>query len=106
MTEGIMHVPQPAAALAAAVAAIPRGADTKGAWQLGALNVITTLTGSALLALALAAGRIGADEAWAAAHVDEDWNTEFWGRDELALQRRAYRLAEMAAAAAVLDALR
>ncbi len=76
------------------------------AWRLGALNVVTTLTGSALLALALAAGRLTADEAWAAAHVDEDWNMEFWGRDELALQRRAYRFAEMAAAAGVLGALR
>ena len=44
------------------------------AWRLGALSVVTTLTGSALLALALAAGRLTADEAWAAAHVDEDWN--------------------------------
>ena len=63
---------------------------------------VTTLTGSALLALALAQGRITADEAWAAAHVDEDWNMEQWGRDELALQRRAYRYAEMQAAATVL----
>jgi chaperone required for assembly of F1-ATPase len=106
LVEGIMHAPQPAAALAAAVAAIPRGAAVEDAWRLGALNVITTLTGSALLALALAAGRLGADEAWTAAHVDEDWNMQFWGRDELALQRRAYRLAEMKAAANVLDALR
>ena len=31
---------------------------------------------------------------------------EFWGRDELALQRRAYRFAEMQAAAKVLSLLR
>jgi chaperone required for assembly of F1-ATPase len=104
--EGIIHAVQPAAALAAASAAIPDGADAKAAWRLGALNVVTTLTGSALLALALANGRLGVNEAWAAANVDEDWNMEFWGRDELALQRRAYRFAEMAAAASVLDALR
>ena len=84
----------------------PRPARSRGEgaaadlWRLGALNVVTTLTGSALLALALAAGRLDADEAWAAAHVDEDWNMEFWGRDELALARRAYRFAEMQAAAA------
>ena len=68
-------------------------------WRLGALNVVTTLTGSALLALALAAGRVTIDEAWTAAHVDEDWNMQFWGRDEVILQRRAYRFAEMQAAA-------
>ena len=108
LVEGIVHAPQPEAAIAAAVAAIPKGRDIRESWQLGALNVITTLTGSGLLALALAlaAGRLTADAAWAAAHVDEDWQMEFWGRDELALQRRAYRFAEMAAAANVLDALR
>jgi chaperone required for assembly of F1-ATPase len=63
---------------------------------------VTTLTGSALLALALARGRITGDEAWAAAHVDEDWNMEQWGHDELALERRAYRYAELQAAATVL----
>ena len=31
---------------------------------------------------------------------------QFWGRDEVILQRRAYRFAEMQAAARVLDALR
>jgi chaperone required for assembly of F1-ATPase len=101
LAEGVMHVAQPPEASAGAAAAIP-----KDPWRLGAVHVATTLTGSALLALALAAGRITVDEAWAAAHVDEDWNMEFWGRDELALQRRAYRFAEMQAAARVLDALR
>ena len=82
LVEGVMHVPQPEAAIAAAVKAIPNGANIRECWQLGALNVVTTLTGSALLALALAAGRVTADEAWTAAHVDEDWNMQFWGRDE------------------------
>lgn len=106
LAEGVMHVPQPAAAIAAAAAAIPKGGGMREAWRLGALNVVTTLTGSGLLALALDAGRLTTEEAWAAAHVDEDWNMSFWGRDEVILARRAYRLAEMAAAAAVLDALR
>lgn len=104
--EGVMFETQPGEAIAAAAAAIPAGADIESAWRLGALNVATTLTGSALLALALAAGRITVDEAWAAAHADEDWNMMFWGRDELALQRRAYRFAEMSAAATVLSLLR
>ena len=34
---------------------------------------MTTLTGSAFLALAAARGRLSLAEAWAAAHVDEDW---------------------------------
>jgi chaperone required for assembly of F1-ATPase len=106
LVEGVMHVAQPEAAIAAAAKAIPSGANIRESWRLGALDVVTTLTGSALLALALAAGRVTTDEAWTAAHVDEDWNMQFWGRDEVILARRAYRFAEMQAAAGVLAALR
>jgi chaperone required for assembly of F1-ATPase len=98
--EGVVHVTQPEPALAAARAAIP-----SDPWRLGAVHTATTLTGSALAALALAHGRLTADEAWAAAHVDEDWNMEQWGRDELALKRRDFRFAELQAAAKVLQTL-
>ncbi len=83
-------------------AAIPR-ATSRDLWRLGAMHAITTLTGSALIALALARGALTVDQAWAAAHVDEDWNMDFWGRDEAALERRALRFAEMQAAALVLQ---
>ena len=97
--EGVMHVAQPEEALAAARAAIP-----DEPWRLGALHAATTLMGSAVLALALAHGKLSVDEAWRAAHVDEDWNMEQWGRDALALERRAFRFAELKAAAMVLGA--
>jgi chaperone required for assembly of F1-ATPase len=95
--QGVMHVAQPEAALAAAAAAIPRDP-----WRLGAVHAIMTLTGSALIALAVLGGRLTAEDAWAAAHVDEDWNIDHWGRDELMLARRAFRFAELHAAAAIL----
>jgi chaperone required for assembly of F1-ATPase len=98
--EGVVHIAQPQAALDAAAAAIP-----DDPWRLGALHVITTLTGSALLALAVLRGELSVDDAWRAAHVDEDWNMEQWGRDEFALERRAFRRAEMQAAATVLQNL-
>jgi chaperone required for assembly of F1-ATPase len=97
--EGVVHVAQSDAALSAARAAIP--ADP---WRLGAIHVITTLTGSALIALAVASGHLSPDAAWQAAHVDEDWNMEQWGRDEMATQRRDSRFAEYQAAVAVLRA--
>jgi len=100
LSQGVVHVAQPDSAIAAARAAIPNDP-----WRLGALHAITTLTGSALLALALAGGHLTADEAWDAAHVDEDWNMEQWGRDDIALARRAARRAEMDAAATVLAAI-
>ena len=98
--EGMVFVVQPEAALAAARAALPRDP-----WRLGAFHVVTTLTGSALIALAVLNGRLGVEDAWRAAHIDEDWNMDFWGRDELALERRAARYAEMGAACLVLRTL-
>ena len=98
--EGVVHVAQPDAALKAAAAAIPTDP-----WRLGAVHVVTTLTGSALIALAVARGALSAEAAWQAAHVDEDWNMAQWGKDEMALERRAFRHAEFAAAAMVLAAV-
>jgi chaperone required for assembly of F1-ATPase len=95
--EGVVYVAQPEAALAAARAAIP-----EEPWRLGAVHSITTLSGSALIALAMARGALAADAAWQAAHVDEDWNMAQWGRDDMAMARREFRLAEFQAAATVL----
>jgi chaperone required for assembly of F1-ATPase len=97
LTEGVTFVAQPEASLAAAATAIP-----SDAWRLGALHAVTTITGSALIAFALAAGFLTLDQAWAAAHADEDWQMEQWGRDEIALASRAFRLSDMQAAATVL----
>ena len=99
-TEGVTHIAQPQRALQAARAAIP-----DDPWRLGAAHAATTLTGSALIALALARGFLAAEAAWQAANVDEDWNMEQWGRDALALERRGFRFAELQAAAAVFASL-
>jgi chaperone required for assembly of F1-ATPase len=90
-------VAQPPVAVTAAATAIP--ADP---WRLGAVHSLMTLTGSALIAFGVLHGRLDIEAAWQAAHVDEDWNMQQWGRDELALERRAARFAEASAAAAVL----
>lgn len=98
--EGVMFVTQPGEAIAAAAQAIP-----DDPWRLGAVSAITTLTGSALIALAMARGQLSTEDAWAAAHVDEDWNMHQWGADDQSVERRAAREAEMRAAAQVLALL-
>jgi chaperone required for assembly of F1-ATPase len=100
LAEGVMHVEQSPEALAA----IDRALQDYDALSLAAIHTVTTLTGSAVIALAVAARRIGAEQAWAAAHVDEDWQMSQWGADEQALQRRALRWREMEAASAILAA--
>jgi chaperone required for assembly of F1-ATPase len=97
--EGVIYVAQSEAALRAAGAAIPKHNDP---WRLGAVHAVTTLTGSALIALAMLGAELSVEAAWQAAHVDEDWNMEQWGKDEMTLERRAFRYAEMQAAAMVL----
>lgn len=100
LAEGIVHVRQPEPAIAAARAAFP--ADP---WSIAALHVVTTVTGSALLALALLHGALDADQVWATAHVDDDWNIEKWGIDEEVAARRAARLVDFKAAASMLRSL-
>jgi chaperone required for assembly of F1-ATPase len=99
LAEGLLHVRQPDEAVEAARAALPQNP-----WSVAAAHVVTTLTGSALLALALVRGRLDADAVWAAAHVDEDFNAEQWGADEEVLGRRAAREADFRAAVRILQA--
>ena len=98
VADGIMPVAQPEAA----TAAVERALAGHDAFALTALHVMTTLTGSAVLALAHARGRLSAEEAWAAAHVDEDWQISQWGEDAEATARRQRRWLEMQAASRLL----
>ena len=102
LAEGVMHVEQPRETIAAVGIHL---AGFKSPIALASLHTFTTLTGSGLLALALAKEEITAEQAWAAAHVDEDWNAEQWGADAEAERRRAYRWKEMLAADQALKAL-
>ena len=96
-----MHVEQPPTSLEA----IKERLNTFDPWSRAALHVMTGLSRSALLALAVALGRLTPEEAWAAAHVDEDWQIAQWGDDEEAKQRRANRWRDFAAAARMLKLL-
>lgn len=98
LAQGIVPVEQPPRTLQRISGALS-GYD---AFQLSSLHIITTLTGSALLALAHARGFLSAEAAWAAAHIDEDWQIEKWGADDEAQTRRATRLHEFKAAVRVL----
>ena len=93
-TAGVMHVAQPMATVERLGNAI-RALD---AFRLAAASPIVTLTGSLILTLALLERALDAEATWAAAHIDEDWQAELWGADELASATRAARHAEYDAA--------
>ena len=90
LAAGVMHVAQPAETLEAFRKAVEPFDDPAA---LAALSVVTSLTGSAILALAVARGRLTAEEAWRLAHLDEDFQAERWGADEEAAARREGALA-------------
>ncbi len=88
----------------ASLANIRREIEGLDAFSLAALHVMTALTGSALLALAVLRGKLSPEEAWKAAHVDEDFQISQWGVDAEAAQRREHRWRDFAAASRALAA--
>jgi chaperone required for assembly of F1-ATPase len=97
-THGVIHVAQPAPTSDKIAIAL----EPFAALPLAALHSLTTMMGSALLALAVAHDHVSLDAAWAAAHIDEDWQIEAWGGDAEAENRRALRYRDAVAAALVL----
>lgn len=101
VAEGVVHVRQPEPALAGVRAALDA---LQSPFALAALHVMTSLTGSALLALAVARRRLSAEDAWRIAHVGEDFQIAQWGEDDEARARRAARWRDFEAAARVFAA--
>ncbi|NVK34376.1 MAG: ATPase [Rhodobacteraceae bacterium] len=98
LIEGLIHREQPPELLTA----FRKRLDSLSALELAALHTATSLSGSAILALAVAEKRISVDEAWTAAFVEEDFNEERWGEDEEASRVRVYKRTEFDAAALIL----
>ena len=82
---GLMPRPQPADALHA----LERAVDSYGHWHLSALQSATASCGSLIVALALAEGRVSADEAFDISQIDETFQIEKWGEDAESTRRRA-----------------
>lgn len=102
LAEGVMHIEQSREAIAAFGVHL---AGYKDPIALASLQTMTTLTGSAIIALAIAKGEVTAEQGWNLAHLDEDWTIEHWGSDAEAVERRKKRAIEMMMAARVLQAL-
>lgn len=101
LAEGVMPVDQPPEA----VAALARAVADLDAFRLTALHELTALSGSLVLALAVADGALSAEDAWDRAVLDETFQAEQWGDDAEALAARAARRAAFLAARDFLDLL-
>lgn len=97
-TVGIVHEAQP-------VESLNRLRDSLAEIDFMSATALVSMTGimgSGLLAIALREGLVEPDEAWRAAHVDEDYQIAQWGEDYEASQRRERRRTEFDAAVNVM----
>lgn len=101
-TIGIIHQEQPAATIARLRAAI----EGENHFVLTPLVALTGITGSGLLAIGFWHRLFTADEIWAAAHVDEDYQIRVWGEVEEIAARREERRRDFDAAVDALEMLR
>lgn len=92
---GILHTPQPEAT----VARLGEALLANPPFRLAPLSPLITISGSLVIALAVVEGAITAEDAFAAGHLDELWQAEQWGEDELAAQGRAKRREDFLSAA-------
>lgn len=101
VTQGVLPVRQPQESVAALTRALAGSDD----FHLAAVAHAAGLLGSVVLALALAIGRISADQAFDAAHLDEAHQLERWGADSEAAARLHGLRLEMAATGRFLSLL-
>lgn len=99
---GLTHVDQPPETLAA----LRRALETLDVFTLGALHVIASITGSAVLALAVADGFISGAHAFALSRIDETYQAEKWGEDAKAAKRAANLARELDKAVELMTAVR
>jgi chaperone required for assembly of F1-ATPase len=102
VTMGVVPAAQPPEALAA----LSRAVEDYDDFALTALHAATAAAGSLVIGLALAEGQIDSEAAFAAACLDEHFQTELWGVDAEAEERRAALKADIEAASLFLALLR
>lgn len=101
-THGVMPTPQPRATLEQ----LDEVVAARDPFELAALAPIVTVTGSLVLALALLEGAADPDAVWRAARIDEDWQAELWGQDDLAAATTAAHRADFDAGVRLLGLIR
>ena len=83
VAEGLTHIDQTPEALAALRRALKRF----DAFTLGGLHVVASITGSTVLALAIAGQFVSGAQAFELSRIDEIYQAEKWGQDAEAAKR-------------------
>lgn len=80
--------------------------DGKDGFWLAAFASAVTLSGSAIIALAMGHAQLTGEEAFRTAHIDESWQAELWGADSEEEARLEARRRELIAAERFFDLIR
>jgi chaperone required for assembly of F1-ATPase len=99
---GLTHIDQPPESLAA----LRQALGNFDAFTLGALHVIASITGSTVLALAVADGLLSGTQAFELSRIDETYQAEKWGEDAEAAKRATALAHELDKAVELIEHLR
>ena len=93
--QGVMHLPQDGAGLQRLAAQV----GALDPFQLAAFHDLVAISGSLILAFAVIRGRLTAEDAWALARLEEEWQAAQWGDDPEARAASDAKRAEFLGAA-------
>ena len=98
---GVIHVPQPRESLARMSARV----HALDPFRLAALHDLVALSGALVIGLAALTRHRPPDALWALSRIDETWQAEQWGEDDIAAADAAGKRAAFLHAAQVLERL-
>ncbi len=101
VTQGIIPVDQPNQSVVNLRLEVARMEP----FTLAAFHDLVHILGSLVLSLAIFHQEMDAESVWDAAQVDENWQREFWGEDEGAVEAAAKKRASFVFAAKLLDSV-
>jgi chaperone required for assembly of F1-ATPase len=86
-THGVIHTAQPPQSIARLTART----HAFTAFELAAVHDLVAISGSLIIALAVADRHLPPESAWEVARIDETWQAELWGHDDLATRAETHR---------------
>ncbi|WIV51112.1 ATP12 family protein [Marivivens sp. LCG002] len=99
---GVMHVAQDAAGQETLHTAVKKFNN----FEIAAFHDLVAMSGSLVIALAVAEGRVDVAEGWRLSRIDETWQEEQWGKDEEATELAEKKFKEFTTAARILGLCR
>ncbi|MXX87869.1 MAG: ATPase [Boseongicola sp. SB0677_bin_26] len=88
VTRGVMPVEQDPAC----VSRLAQGMESMSSFQLTGFQELVTLSGSFVIALAVADGAFPVQDLWSASRLDESWQAEQWGEDVEAVEESVRKM--------------